>query len=183
VPISVAPPKPQMGMAYGFDNAGWIAQLREHQKAIRSLGLAVGNFLSAAFPHARSEARGVGQAIADFMDCGTDKQIDLLEHPPEMSYGPVYPPANAQMLKILVEERNMLEEQIEELEKAKQAMLDDGVGEGVVSMLNASVGMIGHRQRLDLLNEQIERVQKELESAGDLQRQVDGAECTPEANK
>jgi hypothetical protein len=144
----------------------FIKQLKAQNEAHIKMGNALYQFLSRAFPNAIEEARQVGQAYVDLMTVGSARQIEIMEaqNAAMESYRP-----NPVNLTKLVEQRDQLQDQLDQAHRAIEAMADSmpkGYADLVESTMLQSV-----KDQLKSVNEQISFVQAEMERSqtGDIE--------------
>lgn len=142
------------------DREGFIEQIQTQSTNWHRAGKALSQFLTAAFPQARTEAQELSAAIIALMTSGDDAQIKRLLAPQPM-YSP-YGPDPVSLMARLVKERDHLQEQIELAERGLESMRGNSKADGVADLLEA--GTLGPlRGALVQLEEQISDVQKSME--------------------
>jgi hypothetical protein len=135
-----------------------IEQYKAQSRMWHALGDKLGAFLGKAFPKADAEAGELADALVELMDCGTQEQIERMEASLKMPPPHYGPPATPESLMRLIEERDRAQGAIEQLETL------DTVAPEMKAIMNAAVDALGLYKRLNYVNDEISRVQAQLEA-------------------
>lgn len=154
---------------YPPDNNELIAQIRAQDAAWMKLSFAISDVvLNLMLGPGRSGdpmeiAERLQKSIVGLMCAGSEKQVAMLEEAAKQDAD-----ASWNGLAQLCAERDQVQAQIDQLDRAKEAFGGiagkmGSLGDPMSEMMEATVG-IGIRQRLEQMNEYISKLQREMEA-------------------
>ena len=159
---------------YPPDNNELIEQIRTQDAAWKALAGAIGDvvyvLMSAAGAPNVTVAEKLRDSIIGLMCAGSEKQISMLEEAAKQTFpsGGYEMPTPVERLAQLCAERDQVQAQIDQLDRAKEAFGGiagkmGSLGDPMAEMMEATVG-VGIRQRLEQMNEYISKLQREMEA-------------------
>lgn len=143
-----------------------IAKLQHGISECASMCSALGEFLAAAFPHAKVEADNLGTWLERYLNHNTKEYLETLRNPPPMPAG--YSPFDPiDHLASLCKRRDNLQSQLDSFEEMVQAC-GGRLGDEGQNMMRAQIGLSGIPQQLEDLNEQISNFQRQNRGSGEV---------------
>jgi hypothetical protein len=189
-PMMPMPPLPGK-LIYRDRTDELIEQIKQQDSAWKRFAGAIRDvaFLAMSGPVAekQSAAEVLRDSIIALMCCGSERQIEMLEAQRDEPYKFVQPKPTVSMMAYLVSERDNIQGQIDQVDRAKEAFSKAMGGNSekadpMAEMIEASMGT-QLRQRLAQVEESISKMQREMEQDSEPPTRPTSEEnSAPEAN-
>lgn len=144
------------------NTSGQIADWEERLVCVNRVGDHLSEFLQAAFPGSSNEAKRLGDAVAEYLGHGFQKQIDGLKafqvNPPNLN-----PYCTVEALARFVRERDGLQAQLDQMEAIAEKFLGSEKTDLMADMIRAQITMLDLPRKIEEVNERITAIQKDLE--------------------